>query len=156
MRRIIRLLRLLWSYLSFLFSRNTRAVTHDLPTTIDPRLQKCAHNCALVALARVKPDLSADQIIRGFGDCCDRWPHAGVTNKEFNITLRHLGIFDQFEYNDSERMTVKDFFAMKESVFIILTHGHFSAIVHGMAIDDFYYAGSHVAKVYCSWRLIVA
>ena len=145
MRLIRSFLELLWSHIPF---------SKFPEVSIDHRLRSGEHNCGLVALAKVMPDLSTDQIIQGFSDCCERWPYAGITNKEFNITLRYLGIYTQFEYDDSDEMVVDHFLAKNKGVFILLVRGHFAVVKNGKLYDNSLYAQLHGGKVYCSWRLL--
>lgn len=114
------------------------------------------HSCGPVALARVMPDLSDGQIIKAFNLCCEEWPYGGVSNKEFNITLRHLKIFDRFEYDDRDGMTAGDFTARKRDTFIILIYGHYTVVENGEIRDSYsdYCAYSDNEDVYCSWRSI--
>ena len=152
-------MKILLRFLNFLCSRipfiKTKAPVDD-NLSIHSRLQTGEHNCALVALAKVMPDLSPDQIIQGFSDCCYRWPYGGVTNKEFNITLRYLGLYNKFEYDGSDEMMLDNFLvrSKRKDVFILLLHGHFTVVKYGKVHDNSFYANLGDAKVYCSWRLI--
>ena len=155
LKLVVRSLKFLWSRLPFSKSPTVSSSTVDA-SFVDYRLRAGEHNCALVALAEVMPDISSDAIIQGFSDCCDKWPYAGVTNKEFNITLRHLGRYNQFEYDDSANMVLGDFLAnsKRKDIFILLLYGHFAVIKHGKVIDTIFYKRARGDKVYCSWHLL--
>ncbi len=148
MKPIIRFFKSLWYRLSF-FRYSSEQIG------VNSRFQG-KHDCALVALAKIFPDFPSDQMIQGFSNCCDRWPYAGVTNKEFNITLRHLELFDKFEYDDSDDMIVSHFLIKEADVFILLIYGHFTVVKHGKVFDTRVYTNIHSANVYCSWRLIAS
>ncbi len=45
------------------------------------------HDGALRALYCVLPDTPVEDMIASFNNCCQRWPYAGVSNKEFNVAL---------------------------------------------------------------------
>ena len=112
------------------------------------------HDCSLVALMVVMPDLQINKVKSAFMLCCKRWPYAGVNNKDFNVSLRHLGIFDNFEYDDSENQTVRTCLQKKKRPTILLIDGHFFVIRGGKIYDEYfsnYITGN--TKVYFSWEL---
>lgn len=150
---ILRFLRSVWAWFSDLRFSNVK-VADDDTFAIDPKLQKGKHNCAPMALAEVMPNLSADRILQGFSECCDKWPYGGVTNKEFNITLRHLDLFEKFKYDDSDKRIMKHFLCRRNEVFILLILGHFTVVRNGKIYDNVIYTKCINDKVYCSWRLI--
>lgn len=152
MKLITRLLKLLHSFSHLIRSRKIKTVPQsDALSPSRIKVSPGIHNCAPNALAKVMPSLSSDGIIKGFFECCDKWPYGGVTNKEFNITLRHLGIFNQFEYDDNKKIKVLNFLSRKDT-FIILLYGHFTVIKAGK-VDDNHTVRYH-DQVYCSWKLI--
>ena len=97
------------------------------------------------------PDLEQEQVVDAFKKCCNLYPYEGVTNKEFNIALRYLEIFDKFEYNDSDGLVVKNFLNRKKQIFILLIYGHFTVVAKGKVLDAMRI--SENSKVYCSWKL---
>ena len=109
------------------------------------------HECSVNMLLNVMPELDREQVIDAFKKCCNLYPYEGVTNKEFNIVLRYLKIFDKFEYDDSDGLTVKNFLERKKEIFIILIHGHFTVIMKGRMLESMYITKN--SKVYCSWKL---
>ena len=100
------------------------------------------------------PEIPYENLRQSFSYCCENWPYGGVTNKEFNITLRNLKVFERFEYCDSDGMKVRDFLAQKDGVFILLVHGHFTVVDRGTLRDSHIYMHARQGTVYCSWRLI--
>lgn len=148
MKRILKKLKALFSL--FTFRKPAKKKDNYL------EFQDSEHNCGPVALAKVLPDLPAKRIMDGFSDCCDKWPFGGVTNKEFNITLRYLNVLSQFEYIDSDDMQLKDFLAQKNDIFILLVYKHFTVVKYGK-IDDGYFYEHHCSpkdEVYCAWKLL--
>lgn len=118
-----------------------------------PGILSGPHDCALVALAQVLPDLDKEKIKVAFSNCCDLWPYAGVTNKEFNITLRYLGILERFEYDDRDGLIIKNFRHRKGDIFIVLIYGHFQ-VLDNKNKAGCYYPANEKSTVYCSWRLL--
>lgn len=111
------------------------------------------HDCGMRALQVVLPHLSAEKIENAFMNCADKWPRGGVTNVEFNVALRFMGLFDQFEYNDADGQKLGDFLDDEDSATILLIHGHFTTVKEGKIIDMSFVPGAAQQKVYCSWRL---
>ena len=112
---------------------------------------KGKHECSVNMLLNVMPQLDQEQVVDAFKKCCNLYPYDGVTNKEFNIALRYLKIFDKFEYDDSDGFVVQDFLERKRETFILLIHGHFTIVMKGRVLDAMRI--SEKSKVYCSWKL---
>ena len=55
-----------------------------------------AHDCALESLYWVVPRISEHRIIEAFQFCTEKWPYDGVTNTEFAVVLKHLGIENRY------------------------------------------------------------
>ena len=109
------------------------------------------HDCALVALYAVVPHVSEDELISAFMHCAESWPYAGVTNKEFNITVNYLGL--KFEYDASDGQTVGNLAGKRDERCVALLYGHFIAMRKGRIVgrDTNMFLGPET-KVYCSWR----
>ena len=82
--------------------------------------------------------------------CTENWPYAGITNKEFNITMKYLKL--NFEYDASEGQTVQKLRKQKAKQCVALIYGHYIAIDNGRIIgwDNTIY-GKSKTEVYCSW-----
>ena len=57
------------------------------------------HDCALRALYWAAPWIPERDIKEAFEFCTESWPYAGVTNKEFSIVLKYLGIQTRYDGN---------------------------------------------------------
>jgi len=112
------------------------------------------HDCALVALHTVAPNISEDEIIDAFMYCAENWPYAGITNKEFNIAMKYLNL--EVKYDDSDGQTVSSITQKKIRKCVALVHGHYIAVKKGKIIgkDANTYKNSNT-KVYCSWNFLV-
>ena len=118
-------------------------------------LVKQPHGCSLVALARVIDSLGDDQIIESFMVCCDRWPHAGVNNREFSVVLEYLNLSQRFYYDDSVNQTIGSLRRQNENTFIALINGHFTVVKNGEVINQPYgEISSYHLRVYYSWKLL--
>lgn len=112
------------------------------------------HDCGLRALCRVMPELPLEKITHAFDNSCDKWPFDGITNKEFNIALRFLGVFELFKYSDTEGKKLIEFLN-EDGVYILLIYGHFTVVMDGKIKDSSYYQNmSGSEKVFCSWKLL--
>ena len=112
------------------------------------------HDCGIRALLKVVPDLPHEKVKEAFMHCCEWWPYGGITNKEFNIALRYLKIFDHFVYDDRDNMCIGEFISDYQNNYILLLHGHFTFIRNGKIQDAPFYTNSKSdEKVYCSWKL---
>lgn len=144
------LIRTTWNNLKSLFLSSKKCENTDT----SKKLHKLSNSCALVALARVCPSLSYEQISDAFYNCCKQWPQAGVTHKEFNIILRYLNIFDKFLYSE-EKLPFHCYINNKNSIYILLIPGHFTVFHNNKIYDNYGY--SNLPKntiVYCSWYLL--
>lgn len=133
---------------SFLFLSNS---CKDTETT--KGLRKLGNSCALTALSRVLPQLTYSEIEEAFYNCCDKWPSAGVTHKEFNIVLRHLGVFDKFTYKEVNYLYF-NYFTDKRQTNILLIPGHYTVCQNGKIYDSYGYKNLPTnTKIYCYWSL---
>ena len=114
---------------------------------------KGRHDCALVALYAAVPEISEDDIIAAFTFCTEDWPHAGVTNKEFNIAVKYLKL--KVEYDDSDGQTINSLTQKKTGRCVALLHGHYIATKSGAIIGrDANIYNDPDSTVYCSWRFL--
>ena len=120
------------------------------------------HDCSIRSLLLVMPELDYERVRRVFEQCTQWYPYGAVTNNEFNMVLRTLGIFDKFEYGilddeeSSEDKTAWDFIEDKENTYIILFYGHFTVIDNGRIVDFFPVNLTNAMrerKVYRYWML---
>ncbi len=118
-----------------------------------PKEIQGSHDCALQALHVVCPEISVKSMRNSFNLCCDHWPHQGVTNKEFNISINHLEVRNRFQYCDDDSIVLNHLLQKKNAIFIALIYGHFTVIHKGRIIDDYTNYDSN-QKVYCYWHLI--
>ena len=109
-----------------------------------------SHDCALRALHMVCPDISIESMQHSFNICCNNWPYAGITNKEFNISISNLKIKDRFQYYDNDNIILKHLLRNKEHIFIALIYGHYTVIYKGKATEY----SSPYEEIYCYWQLI--
>ena len=108
------------------------------------------HDCGLRALYMVLPHLSILKMKKAFGSCCEWWPYRGISNKEFNITLSHLKVRDQFDYISCDDNTnIGDLINHKENTFIALIWGHYIVINKGICLERL----PEDTKIYCYWVL---
>jgi len=134
-------------FFAFFFREKKSEQENSLDT-----ISSLPHSCALCALYQVIPNLTPEDLEDAFKLCTDSaWPNRGITNKEFNITLKYLGIFDRFSYSDKET-TIFEILNLKSSV-IVLIHGHYTVIQKGMVKDKYGYFPKNDEKVYCYWSL---
>ena len=66
------------------------------------KIKNYNHNCGLIAVKRILPYLSEDDIIKFFQLCCKTWPYGGVTNKELNVIINNLKIKKLLKYYHQE------------------------------------------------------
>lgn len=109
------------------------------------------HDCAPASLYWAAPKLSELQISEAFQYCTTNWPYGGVTNTEFAIVLRHLGVSNQY---CAETETLGDLLARTPARCIALVPYHFLAILNGRIVGkDAHRAWDANVTVYCSWSL---
>ena len=115
------------------------------------------HDCGPRALIRVVPELRETQILEAFLLCSEKWPHGGVSNKEFEIALKYLKV--KHHYNSTQE-TLQDLLDRKPSRCVALLWGHFIAIrdgkvagreVIGQHSYQFFRTTPSEITVYCSW-----
>lgn len=148
---MINLIKSVWGKLKSLLTIKPQCIS----TNTTKELRKLNNSCALTALSRVMPNLSYDEISDAFYNCCENWPAAGVTNKEFNIILRYLKIINRFKYSDSNDLTIGRFYKRNVKHTIVLIHGHFTVLHQRNIYDSYGYSHlSNNTKVYASWSLI--
>jgi len=113
------------------------------------------HDCGPRALRIVMPSLPYEKMTEAFYNCCEKWPNAGVTNKEFNIVLRYLNIFNRFEYDDADGKCLGDLISKQNNTYVALIHGHFTVVKNGKIVDSIFYQSlKDDTKIYCSWKFL--
>ncbi len=113
-----------------------------------------AHDCGIRALLAVVPDIPDEQIQKTFMHCADKWPYAGISDKEFNISLRHLKLFDRFTY-ECEGTSIEQLKQDAKNTYIALIPGHYTVVHESKVIDSDYNQGlPNNTKVIASWKLI--
>ena len=107
------------------------------------------HDCAPVSLYWAAPWISESQIRHAFLFCAENWPYGGVTNREFQITLKYLKT-EVYYSADSETLGV--LLAKKPNRCVALLHGHFIAIIKGKIVGrDARRVWDLNTEVYCHW-----
>ena len=107
------------------------------------------HDCALTALYWAAPWLTEHRIRETFLFCTNGWPHAGVTNKEFQIVLKFLRI--EACYNPN-RETLGALLNRQRACCVALLPHHFIAIVDGKIVGRDIRLSTHLnTTVYCHW-----
>lgn len=137
----------IFSFLSSLRARVSGSGSRGKPE----KFGKGPHDCALVALYAVVPDVPEDEIIDAFTHCAENWPYGGVTNKEFSIAAKYLKL--KFEYDGSDGQTIRDLARKRPGRYVALLHGHYIAMEKGEIIgEDGNVPYSPETGVYCIWR----
>lgn len=107
------------------------------------------HDCGPRSLLRAVPELDPDQIREAFILCSEKWPYGGVSNKEFEIAVKHLGLEHKY---CGEEETLEDVLNRQPSRCVALLWGHFIAIRDGKVAGNELLAGTPTEiKVVCSW-----
>ena len=116
-----------------------------------PEIMAINHNCSLIALHLILPEIPESKLLDAFYNCCRKWPNGGVSNKELNIVIKFLRI-GNLVYFDKET-TLKSLLE-KNGRFIALVHGHFLAISGKVILEYFDPSWNcHTgAMVYCYWE----
>ena len=107
------------------------------------------HDCAPRSLLRAVPELDPGQVLNAFTLCSEKWPYGGVSNKEFEITVKFLGL--EHEYCGDEE-TLEDVLDRKPGRCVALLWGHFIAIRDGeVAGYELLAEKPAETTVVCSW-----
>lgn len=134
-------------FLSSLWARVFGSSSRSKPE----KFGKGPHDCALVALYAVVPNIPEDEIVDAFTYCAENWPYGGVTNKEFSIAAKYLKL--KFEYDDSDGQTIRGVALKKSGRYVALLHGHYIAMEKGEIIgEDGNIPYNPETEVYCSWK----
>ena len=107
------------------------------------------HDCGPRALSRVVPELRREQIQSAFVLCSEKWPHGGVSNKEFEMTMKYLQIRHRYS---GEQETLQDLLDRNPHRCVALLWGHFVAIRDGKIVgrERLCRPPSEI-NVVCSW-----
>lgn len=148
--KLVKYIRKVWQWLLSHFISSTDVEPKTTQTAL--KLRKLNHSCALVALSKVMPELSYNEIEEAFFNCCDVWPRGGVTNKEFNVVLRYLDVFKQFQYLDDDKK-IQSMIKNNNHKIILLIPGHFTVLHKNRIYDGYGYEGNIIkdTEVYCAW-----
>lgn len=107
------------------------------------------HDCALTSMYWAVPKLQEVRISEAIGYCSENWPFGGVTNKEFAIALKYLGI--KSTYCDREE-SLEEILKRRPARCAALLYGHFVAILKGKLVgNDRHLMRQPNATVYCHW-----
>ena len=107
------------------------------------------HDCGPSSLYWAAPQIPERRIVEAFGFCTESWPYAGVTNKEFAITLKYLKL-DTSYCGESE--TLGALLARKPDRCVALLPHHFIAILGGRIVGaDVTMTWSPSTTVFCRW-----
>ena len=122
----------------------------DRHTTSPREIGTGQHDCAPSSLYWAVPSLPEPAITQTFRVVADAWPYGGVSNKEFAIALKHLGLNSNYS---SEPITLGALLATKPARCVALVHGHFLPIFNGVIVGHdarlHWPASTHV---YCHWK----
>lgn len=61
------------------------------------------HDCGPRSLLRAVPELDPGRVRDAFTLCSEKWPYGGVSNKEFEIAVKFLGLEHKY-YGDEETL----------------------------------------------------
>ena len=119
-----------------------------------PNVISLNHICGPIALHIVFPNIPESKILDAFYHCCNEWPNGGVTNKEFNIVIKYLGIKNLKYFN--KRTTIGLLLRQKKELVIALVYGHYLAISYGQILEfyDISWKNNLKEKVYCYWQVV--
>ena len=107
------------------------------------------HDCGPRALFRAVPELQETKVRDAFSLCSEKWPFGGVSNKEFEIVVKFLGL--EHEYCGEEE-TLEDVLDRRPNRCVALLWGHFIAIRNGeVAGNELLAETPDETKVVCSW-----
>ena len=107
------------------------------------------HDCGPVALHYTNPMLSERAVRDAFLHCTAAWPHAGVSNRDFMISVQYLGL--RFLY-DTRMATLREVLAIRPRRCVVLLYGHFLPIVRGRILEADPNRFSLDSTVFCSWH----
>ena len=118
-------------------------------TTAPEQIGDGQHDCALSSLYWAVPSLPEIIIARAFNEATDTWPYGGVSNKEFAIALKRLGVDSDYS---CEPIALGALLATKPTRCVALLHGHFIPIVDGVIVGrDAHQYWPPDTHVYCHW-----
>ena len=107
------------------------------------------HDCGPRSLLRAVPELDPVRARDAFTLCSEKWPYGGVSNREFEIAVKFLGL--EHEYCGDEE-TLKDVLDRQPSRCVALLWGHFIAIRDGQVAGyELLPETPAKTKVVCSW-----
>ena len=121
----------------------------DRHTVAPAQIGDGRHDCALSSLYWAVPSLPECDITNAINVAADTWPYDGVSNKEFAIALKYLGLDSEYSH---ESIMLGALLAAKPGRCVALLHGHFIPIVDGMIVGrDARRAWPPDTHVHCHW-----
>jgi len=107
------------------------------------------HDCAPKSLLLAMPEVDSEKVREGLTLCTENWPYGGVTNKEFAIAIKFLGL--KHEYHGDEE-SLENLLSRKPARCVALLWRHFIAIRDGaVAGRELLLKPIARTKVICSW-----
>ena len=107
------------------------------------------HDCGPRSLLRAVPELDPRRVRDAFTLCSEKWPYGGVSNKEFEIAVKFLGLEHEY-WGDEE--TLGEVLDREPGRCVALLWGHFIAIRDGEVSGyELLSATRPATKVVCSW-----
>ena len=107
------------------------------------------HDCGPRSLLRAVPELDPERVRDAFTLCSEKWPYGGVSNKEFEIVVKFLGL--EHEYCGDEE-TLEDVLDRQPDRCVVLLWGHYIAIRYGEVVGYELLAETPTeTKVVCNW-----
>ena len=124
-------------------------VLRDRHTVPPAQIGDGQHDCALSSLYWAVPSIPESDIPRAFIEATATWPYGGVTNKEFVIALKYLGLDSDYS---GEPISLRALLAARPARCVALIYGHFIPIVDGEIVGrDADYPWDPDTYVYCHW-----
>ena len=108
------------------------------------------HDCGPIALYHANPSVTEDAIVSAFLYCATDWPYAGVSNRDFSVTAKYLGL--RFFYDDSPDTRLADLLAARPHRCVALLYGHFVSVLRGAIVGADGDAFSPDSTVFCTWH----
>ncbi len=149
-----------WNFLKkiFFLSRKQKSILWE-STNVDLSLYNEPHNCGLIALHELIPNLSINNLKKAFLFCCEKWPYDGVKKRDMNIVLRYLKLYDLMSYKDvsEDNFLLNELIKNTKKSYMVLVPNHYFVVKNGIVIDhdgEYYYRQRNKILVHCYWELI--
>ncbi len=119
------------------------------------------HDCGPIALCKVFPHLKYGKVREAFLYSTKLWPSGPVSNKDMNIALRYLNIYERFEYQAhliGKKKKIIHFTKQQDTTFILLFKWHYTVVSNCKILEDteFFFRNKPVGsiRVFNSWKLL--